>query len=165
MDEITLRMMELSYQGYYCSQILMLMALDTQGKSDPDLVRAMGGLAHGCGFEGGVCGTLTGAACLLGLFAGKGTDDEYEDERLKYMLKDLGDWFGQTIGNRYGGISCEVIVGDRTEMRQRCGAIVAETYAKCMELLHASGYDVILWEVKPLGFRAMEPDTGEKAND
>ena len=44
--------------------------------------------------------------------------------------------------SRYGDITCETIVGDRTEMRQRCGAIVAETYAKVMELLTAGGYDV-----------------------
>lgn len=158
MDQTMLRMMELAYNGYYCSQILLLLALETQEKSNPDLIRAMGGLAHGSGFAGGICGTLTGAACLLGLYAGKGTDDEYEDERLKYMLKDLGDWFEQTIGNRYGGITCEAIVGDRTEIHQRCGTIVAETYAKVMELLDASGYDVTRWDVKTLDFQALGPD-------
>ena len=165
MDQTQLRMMELSYHGYYCSQILMLLALETQGKENPDLIRAMGGLAHGSGYAGGICGTLTGAACLLGLYAGKGTDDEYEDERLKYMLKDLGDWFEQTIGNRYGGIACEVIVGDRTEIRQRCGMIVAETYAKVMELLDASGYDVIRWKVSTLGFQVLEQSTEGKGSD
>lgn len=161
MDQTQLRMMELSYNGYYCSQILMLLALETQGKSDPDLIKAMGGLAHGCGFDSGICGTLTGAACVLGLFAGKGTDDEYEDECLKYMLKDLGDWFERAVGNRYGGITCEEIVGDRTEMRQRCGAIVAETYAKVMELLDVSGYDVNRWEVNTIDFKAQ----GGKCHD
>ena len=143
----------------------MLLALETQGKENPDLIRAMGGLAHGSSFAGGICGTLTGAACLLGLYAGKGTDDEYEDERLKYMLKDLGDWFEQTIGSRYGGISCEVIVGDRTEIRQRCGTIVAETYAKVMELLAASGYDVTRWEVTALDFQALGAEPGGGRND
>ncbi len=47
-----------------------------------------------------------------------------------------------TYGNRYGGTTCEAIIGDRTEMRQRCGAIVAETYAKVIELLIAGGYDI-----------------------
>ena len=150
MDQTTLRMMELSYNGYYCSQILLILALEAQERSDPDLIRAMGGLANGSGFNGGFCGTLTGAACLLGLFAGTGTDDEYEDERLTFMLKDLGEWFELTIGKRYGGISCEEIVGDRTEIRQRCGGIVAQTYAKCLELLAASGYDVIPWEAPPV---------------
>ncbi|MDD2852779.1 MAG: C-GCAxxG-C-C family protein [Desulfuromonadaceae bacterium] len=142
MDQIQLRMMELSYNGYYCSQILVMLGLEAQGKSNPDLIRAIGGLANGCGFSGGPCGTLTGAACLLSLYAGKGTDDEYEDEGFTYMLRDLGEWFAKTYGNRYDGITCDAIVGDRTEIRQRCGAIVAETYSKVMELLTAGGYDI-----------------------
>ena len=77
------------------------------------------------------------------------------------MLKELGDWFELTIGKRYGGVTCEQIVGDRTEIRQRCGAIVAETYAKCMEILAAGGYDVTLWQVTSSGFQSMEP----KGND
>ncbi len=142
MDQTMLRMMELDYHGYYCSQILLILALEAQGKSNPDLVRAMGGLAHGSGFSFGICGALSGAACLLGLYAGKGSDDDYEDENLKYMLKDLGAWFEQTFGRRYGDVTCEAIVGDRTEMRQRCAAVVEETYTKVIELLSAGGYDI-----------------------
>ncbi len=142
MDSTLLRIMELDYQGYYCSQVLLILALESQGKSNPDLVRAMGGLAHGSGFTNGFCGTLTGAACFLGLYAGKGSDDEYEDENLKHMLKDLGDWFENTFGRRYGDVTCEAIVGDRSEIRQRCGEVVAQTYVKVLELLNASGYDV-----------------------
>jgi hypothetical protein len=33
-------------------------------------------------------------------------------------------------------------VGDRTEMRQRCAAVVEETYTKVLELLSAGGYDI-----------------------
>lgn len=142
MDQTMLRMMELSGQGYYCSQILLTLALEAQGKTNDDLIRAVGGLANGCGFSGGSCGALTGAACLLSLYAGKGKDDEDQDESLTELLRDLGVWFSRTYGDRYGGITCEAIVGDRTEMRQRCAAIVAETYAKTMELLAASGYDI-----------------------
>lgn len=142
MDQTLMRMMELDYNGYYCSQILMIMVQDAQGKSNPDLISAMGGLAHGSGFSGGYCGTLTGAACLLSLYAGKGSDDEYEDDRLKFMIKDLEGWFEKTFGNRYGGVTCEAIVGDRTEIRQRCGEVVAETYNKVLEILTASGYDI-----------------------
>ena len=142
MDQTMLRMMELSFNGYYCSQILLLLALEAQGKSNPDLIRAMGGLANGYGSDKGVCGTLTGAACLLGLYAGKGTDAEHEDEQLHHMLRDLEEWFTRTVGSRHGGITCATIVGDRTEVRQRCGAIVAETWAKVVELLHVGGYDI-----------------------
>jgi hypothetical protein len=142
MDQTMLRMMELDYKGYHCSQIMLILALEAQGKSNSDLVRAMGGLAHGSEFDRGTCGTLTGAACFLGLYAGKGSDDEYEDENLKYMLKDLGNWFAQTFGRCYGDVTCEAIVGDRTKMRQRCAVVVEETYAKVTELLIAGGYDI-----------------------
>lgn len=142
MDETLLRLMELSYQGYYCSQVMVIMALEAQGKSNPYLIRALGGLANGCGHESGTCGVLTGAACLFGLYAGKGTDDEVEDEILKYMLNDLMVWFEMTFGAKYGGITCGTIVGDRTEVRQRCGAIVSETYQYAMGLLESSGYNI-----------------------
>ena len=142
MTQTLMRMMQLDYNGYYCSQILMTMVLDAQGKSNPDLISALGGLAHGSGFNGGFCGCLTGAACLMAMYAGKGNDAEYEDDRLKYMTKDLEGWFEKTFGKRYGDITCEAIVGDRTEIRQRCGEIVAETYQKTLEILMASGYDI-----------------------
>jgi hypothetical protein len=102
----------------------------------------MGGLAHGSGFTDGICGTLSGAACLLSLYAGKGTDHENEDENLKFMLRDLYDWFVQTFGRRYGDVTCETILGDRSEMRRRCGEVVARTYGKTVEILNAAGYDI-----------------------
>lgn len=148
MDQTLMRMLELDYNGYYCSQILMIMVLESQGKSNPELISALGGLAHGSGFSGGHCGCLTGAACLLAMSAGKGSDDEYEDDRLKYMMKDLEGWFENTFGKRFGGVTCEAIVGDRTEVRQRCCEVVAGTYQKVLKILIASGYD--LTEGKPL---------------
>jgi len=141
-DQTMLRIMELDYNGYYCSQILLILALEAQGKADPDLVRSMGGLAHGSGFDNGICGTLSGAACLLSLYAGKGIDLEYEDENLKFMLRDLYEWFDLTFGKRYGNVTCEAIVGDRSEMRQRCGEVVAKTWARAVEILGTAGYDI-----------------------
>ena len=142
MDQTLMRMMQLDYNGYYCSQILMIMVLDALGKSNPDLISSVGGLAHGSGFNGGFCGCLTGAACLLALYAGKGKDDEYEDDRLKYMTRDLEGWFENTFGKRFGGVTCEAIVGDRSEVRQRCCEVVAGTYLKVLKILIASGYDI-----------------------
>lgn len=69
-DEIA-RMGQLHLQGFHCSQIMLILGLERQGKTNPDLVRAMTGLAGGLGFGGKNCGALTGAACLLGLYAGR----------------------------------------------------------------------------------------------
>ena len=87
------QLMALRQQGFYCSQIIMLQGLDMTGKSNPDLVRAMHGLAGGLGFSGELCGALTGGASLLGLYAGKGIPEQPEDPRLDFMIVDLVKWF------------------------------------------------------------------------
>ena len=38
------RIMELGSMGYHCSQIIMIMTLETIGEENPQLVKAMGGL-------------------------------------------------------------------------------------------------------------------------
>jgi C_GCAxxG_C_C family probable redox protein len=76
-------------QGFYCSQIILLQGLKQMGKSNPDLIRAMHGLAGGLGFSGELCGALTGGAALLGLYAGKGAPEQEENLRLMFMVQDL----------------------------------------------------------------------------
>jgi C_GCAxxG_C_C family probable redox protein len=141
MDDMMFRMMELKHKGYYCSQIMMLMVMDAQEKTNPDLVRSMAGLAFGAGIGSQACGALTGGACILALYAGKGTDEEEENFRLTSMLQDLGEWFLETYGGKYQGISCDMISEDGSLRNERCGAIVAETYTKTMEILVANDFD------------------------
>ena len=40
------RIMELGSMGYHCSQIIMIMTLETIGEENPQLVKAMGGLGE-----------------------------------------------------------------------------------------------------------------------
>jgi C_GCAxxG_C_C family probable redox protein len=141
MDKIRFRMMELKAKGFYCSQIMMLLALENQDKTNEDLVRSMAGLAFGVGIGSQACGALTGGACILALYAGKGTDEEDENSHLNTMLQDLGDWFLETYGGTYGGVSCDVISEDGSLRNERCGAIVAETYVKTMEILLGNDFD------------------------
>jgi C_GCAxxG_C_C family probable redox protein len=141
MDSIKFRMMELKAKGFYCSQIMMLLALENQDKTNEDLVRSMAGLAFGAGIGSQACGALTGGACILSLYAGKGTDEEEENFLLKPMLQDLGEWFLETYGGMYGGVSCDVISEDGSLRNERCGAIVAETYARTIEILIANDLD------------------------
>jgi len=142
-DDLTIRMLQLSQKGYGCSQIMLLLLLELRGEENPDLVRSMAGLAYGCGAGRATCGTLTGGCCALALYAGKGGDDESGSERLMLMLQELSDWFEQQVGGRHGGTACETIVGleGPAAARQRCGAIVADTYAKVLEILDANGFD------------------------
>jgi len=143
MTDEMLRMIQLAGQGFYCSQILLFMGLEAQGKSNPDLIRTMSGLAGGLGFTGDTCGALTGGACLLGLYAGRGTLDEPEDERLNLMISELVDWFSEEYGNLYGGTRCEIILGDDPGNRAaRCPNLVLGTYEKAKALLLENGFDL-----------------------
>ena len=141
MDDLMFRLMELKHKGYYCSQIMMLLALENQDKTNPDIIRAMSGLAFGIG-TGEVCGALTGSACILSLYAGKGTDEEEENPFLMSMLEELGEWFKETYGGMYGGISCNTISEDGAKRTERCGPLVAATYQKVLEILIENDFDL-----------------------
>jgi len=137
------QLIELRKQGFYCSQILMLQGLEMMGKSNPDLVRAMHGLAGGLGFTGELCGALTGGASLLGLYAGKGAPAEEEDPRLNFMVEDLAKWFKAEYGEQYGGIRCnEILEGESKNTAIRCPILVSGVLQKVKELLVENGYDL-----------------------
>jgi hypothetical protein len=119
-NEDFMRMLELSQQGFYCSQILIMLGLEKQGKENPDLIASMAGLAGGLGFAGKNCGTLSGGACLLALYAGRGKLEEAEDAKLNLMINELAD----NPANRL----------------ERCPQILYETYLKVQEILTANGY-------------------------
>lgn len=142
MDDL-IRIMEFKQQGFYCSQILVLLGLDLQGKTNPDLVRSVQALAGGIGFSGNLCGALTGGSCLLGLYAGKGTPDEIEDERLNLMLLSLVDWFQSDTGTKYNGVNCDQILeGKQSNIPNRCPRIIQAVYQKTKELLVEYGFDL-----------------------
>ncbi|MBS6398003.1 MAG: C_GCAxxG_C_C family protein [Clostridiales bacterium] len=134
------RMLELSGQGFYCAQILLILALESEGKEDPDLIRAMSGLNGGLGFTGHVCGALTGGCCLLGYFCGKGEAEEMEDPNGQAVIRELVEWFEASVGAQYGGCSCDCILeGNPAHKMQRCPGIVEGVFAKCLELLLENG--------------------------
>lgn len=137
------RMLELKRQGFFCSQILMQMALDLQGRENPALVRATHGLAGGLGFTGETCGALTGGVCVLGLYAGKGRPQDEDDPRLLFMIEDLVKWFKAGYGQEYGGLRCDVILsGDPHAQATRCPRMVAGTFQKVKDLLVENGFDL-----------------------
>jgi C_GCAxxG_C_C family probable redox protein len=142
MDEI-FRMLELAGQGFHCSQILLSLGLDAQGKTNPDLVRSMEGLAGGMGFCGDICGALTGGACLLALYAGRGNPDDETDPRLNDMINELFAWFTQEFSECYGGIHCRgILADDPTNQASRCPQLVTRTYEKVKSLLLENDFDL-----------------------
>jgi C_GCAxxG_C_C family probable redox protein len=118
--------------------------LEAQGKSSPDAIAAVSGLAGGVGFSGELCGGLTGGACLLGLYAGRGHETQKSDERLNIMVSELMDWFHNKYGAEFGGIRCREITEDDPKMQPlRCPRIVGGVLNKVKALLQENGFE---WE-------------------
>jgi C_GCAxxG_C_C family probable redox protein len=140
MDDTFFDMIQLRAKGFCCAQIILLLALKAQGRSNPDLVRSVGGLCYGIGASGELCGALTGGACLISLYTGKGTDDELPDDRHMLMMYELADWFKQAAGSEYGGMRCDEIL-EKSPDRSVCSRIMADTYAKCIDILVSNGFD------------------------
>jgi len=140
-DETLFRILPLAQQGYCCSQIILLLGLEAQGRSNSGLIRAAAGLCHGIG-GGHSCGALTGAACLLALYAGKGTAAETEDERLPVMLESLSEWFAGATAD-YGGVGCADILGDQAGQPNQhiCGQLIAATVDQSLTILLDNGID------------------------
>lgn len=137
------RLRELKQQGFFCSQMLLIMGLELQGKTNPELIRAMNGLVGGLGFSGEICGALTGGACLLGYYAGKGTSEEPYNPQLDTMIQDLVKWFKEEYIPRFHGIRCEeMLEGNPANRSVRCPIIVTETFQKAKEILVENGYDL-----------------------
>ena len=140
MDDLLLRMSRLKAEGYCCSQIMLILALEVQGKTNTDLVRAAGGLCYGIGLSGETCGALSGGACIISLYAGKGSGEETPDYRYALMANELMNWFKERAEQAYGGVRCEDILLKHPDKRV-CGQIVTETYTMAMEILMAQGFD------------------------
>ncbi len=136
-----LDILRLAHQGYCCAQIILYMALDLQGKSNPGLIRAMNGLCHGEVGTKGPCGAVSGAACLLSYYSGKGSETETADEKLPLMLSELSEWFSHYGSERFGGINCSDIVGDAGPDRSICGGLISACYGQAMTILTQYGYD------------------------
>ncbi|HUJ70195.1 MAG TPA: C-GCAxxG-C-C family protein [Syntrophorhabdales bacterium] len=140
MDDLPFRMLQLKSDGFCCSQIVLILGLETQGRggNSSELVRAAGGLCFGLATGEEVCGALSGGVCLLSLYAGKGTKDEQTDERFLPMAKELNQWFREAHGA--GSVRCNDILAAH-QGKGACGAIVAETFAKVLEILAVHGLD------------------------
>ena len=138
-DELGFQMFKLANQGYCCSQILLKMALDAEGKENEDLLRAVNGLCLGAGSYQKTCGVLTGGISILSLYAGKGRDLEYPKQGFSEMVDEYTDWFI----TEFGSGECRDIIGVCTvtdymtnqSFRLKCGDIMSKSYSKIQEIL------------------------------
>ena len=94
------RISELLWERYNCSQIMMKLSLEMRGLDNPELVRCMYGLSYGL-HSRHVCGTLTGACCLL---ASYGDTDRRADKAVSFLpskviVQSFVHWFEKQFGS------------------------------------------------------------------
>ncbi|MGM9525544.1 MAG: DVU_1555 family C-GCAxxG-C-C protein [Peptococcaceae bacterium] len=136
-QDMMMRMLELTAQGYACSQILLMLGMELAGEENSGVVRAMAALNEGMCGTGRLCGCLTGGSCLLAYFAGKGLDEEeLEHPMFRKMVADFSAWFEETWGAQFGGVNCDELLEDNLANRMlRCPQILQSSFEKCLELL------------------------------
>jgi len=127
--DIFQRVMDLGFSGYFCSEILVLLALEYKGETNPALVRAASGLNAGMGFTQSACGALTAGCLVFGYFCGKGADGQEANENVNDMIKEYIDWFRE---NNSGSIECSQI---RQANMSLCHNLVAECFSKIIEIM------------------------------
>lgn len=141
MSDIGSRIMELLGQKFNCAQIMMMIGLEQLEKEDPDAVRAMTGLGGGLGGCGKNCGALTGAICMLGLFAGRGTPDTQASPELKPMVEQLLAWFDDTYCDGTGELNCAYITDMSVEKQGLlCPKLIVNTCEQALEILDERGF-------------------------
>ena len=144
MNSTRQRIGELWDRGYQCSQIIMIMGLGSRGRDNPALIRAMAGLAGGCGEGSCTCGGLSAACCLLTLLIdSNGQPQERNQSRIE-LSTELVRWFWQKYGFPLSGIDCMAIseAGGSETQSERCQQILESLYEKVLEITMIKKIDI-----------------------
>jgi len=143
-NDLRERIVAWAREGFCCAQIMVLAGLAYRGEEDRNLVAAANGLCQGAFSRGNTCGALTGAACLLGLYAGKGEAEDLRDPRLRLMAEELNQWFRETQTGGTGGVRCGDLLGEtvREPDPLRCLHLVQHTLTRTLEILQSHGVDL-----------------------
>ena len=151
MNPLVLEILPLVRQGYCCSQLLVLLLLQSFGHENPELIRAMHALCHGMGGSEGPCGLLSGGACVLGCVAGRGKADENAHPSFVPLVNDYQQWFAQRVQGCGGSACFQVMRGLSAETGVEhpargeapnpslCGDFLAECWEKILSLLEEYG--------------------------
>ncbi len=145
MDNMAFEMFKLLNAGYCCTQVMVKMTLDEEGKENEDLIRASNGQCLGAGSTQKVCGVLTGGIAIFGLYAGKGKDTEYPKPEYSDMVDEFTEWFESS----FESTECRDIIGVCTitdyatnqEYRLKCGDIMVKSYEKVQEILRDHDFE------------------------
>lgn len=143
MDDLSLRLFQLSTKGFCCAQIMYKLALEDEGLENDDLIRAAQGLCRGIADTQKTCGVLTGGIGVLGLYGAKGNETEAAKENFLQMIQEYHAWFKA----EFGSTKCVTLIGERDfqsgdqSFKPICAGMIQKAYVKVYELLQAHGYE------------------------
>ena len=142
MNDTDIKILKLAAEGFCCAQIMLKLALDTQACENPGLIRAMSGLCHGFISHQGPCGVVSGGACLIAYYAGKGRTEDEANDQFPLLLHDFEDWFRKSAEERFGGNRCADIVNGGRPDPQICGGLLSEAFNYILVLLTENSFDL-----------------------
>ena len=101
------RARELFLQGYSCAQAVACAFCDVTGQSMEDAARMASSFGGGLARLREVCGTVSGAALVLGLVRGYSDPKDYEAKKAHYALVQE---FARRFSERNGSIVCRELL-------------------------------------------------------
>lgn len=105
---------EIHHQGYNCAQAVIAGYSDQLGISFEDAMKGSYGLGGGVGMTREICGTLTGAAIVLGYVYGKGEADPKQKQFVNQKIAELCKEFEAM----HGSVVCGELLGLRETSKE-----------------------------------------------
>lgn len=117
---------ETHHQGYNCAQAVIAAYLDQMPMSQEDAMRTAYGFGGGVGMTREICGTLTGAAMVLGQVYGKAEADVKQKQFVNKKVSAICQEFQES----HGSVICGELLGlretDKVVNRKTCDDLIAE---------------------------------------
>jgi hypothetical protein len=142
MNDLRLKITSLSAQGFQCSQIMVMLGLDAKNGKNLTLLKAVEGLAFGCGEGSCTCGALTGGCCLMAILTDTLVSDDNCQSDSRKMTCEIVSWFWNKYGFKIGGIDCMAIMEANVaeQGETRCWILIEDIYQQIIHILLANGY-------------------------
>ncbi|MHC6180075.1 DVU_1555 family C-GCAxxG-C-C protein [Clostridium sp. JNZ X4-2] len=144
-NDTAFKVYKLASSGFCCTQIMVKMALQEEENDNEDLVRAFRGMCNGINFMEKTCGVLTGGIGIIGLYAGKGNEEEDCKEDFTEMMDEYTNWFQREFKSTdcrdLAGIQNIKDVGKKVGYPVKCGEILQKSYMKIQYILDEHNYE------------------------
>lgn len=130
-------------QGYCCTQILLLLVMEKEGRENFDLIRAANGMCGGMQCKG-TCGVLSGVIMTFGLYSGRGKVMDEKNSKLKNMADEFTAWFNSEYKSTLCSdlVEVDIFTDEGDEVYPvKCGDIILKAYNKMQEILEEYEYE------------------------